>query len=119
MIRHCVLFTLCRENWDFISRLDDYCKEELYFWKENMVNINTRYCFVSKAPSYFVSSDASATGGAAIIDFNDDFVCRKMWSESERGQSSTWRELSVVFFAIICHSVERIDHTLSGLLIVK
>jgi len=95
MTRHCVLFTLCRDNWDSISLLDDYCKEELYFWKEKMVNINTRYCFVSKVPSYFVYSDASATGVGAIIDFNNDFVCHKMWSENERGQSSTWRELSV------------------------
>ena len=46
--RHCVLSTLCKDNCDSIFRLDDYCKEELYFWKENMVNINTRYSFVSK-----------------------------------------------------------------------
>ena len=48
MTRHCILSTLCRDKWDSISHLDDYCKEELYFWKENMVNIKTRYCFVSK-----------------------------------------------------------------------
>ena len=100
MTIHCVLSTLCRDNWDSISRLDDYCKAELYFWKENMVNINTRYCFVSKAPNYFVYSDASATGGGAIIDFNNDFACHKMWSENEKGQSSTWRELSVIEFSL-------------------
>lgn len=100
MTRHCVLSTLCRDNWDSISLLDDYCKEELYFWKENMVNINTRYCLVSKVPSYFVYSDASATGGGAIIDFNNDFVCHKTWSENERGQSSTWRQLSVIEFSL-------------------
>ncbi|CAH3127943.1 unnamed protein product [Porites lobata] len=94
MTRHCVLSTLCKDNWDSVFRLDDYCKEELYFWKENMVNINSRYCFVSKDPIYFVYSDASATGGGAIIDFNNDFVCHKIWSGNERVQSSTWRELS-------------------------
>ena len=99
MTRHCVFSTLCRDNWDSISLLDDYCKAELYyFWL--MVNINTRYCFVSKVPSYFVYSDASATGGGAIIDFNNDFVCHKMWSENERGQSSTWRELPVNEFSL-------------------
>ena len=56
--------------------------------------------FVSKVPSYFVYSDASGTGGRAIIDFNNDFVCHKMWSESERCQSSTWRELSVIEFSL-------------------
>ena len=65
-----------------------------------MVNINIRYCFVSKDPSYFVYSDASATGGGAIIDFNNDFLCHKMWSENERVQNSTWRELSVVEFSL-------------------
>ena len=43
MTRHCALSTLCKDNWDSVFRLDDYCKEELYFWKDNMVNINTRY----------------------------------------------------------------------------
>lgn len=64
------------------------------------VDINTRYCFVSKDSSYFVYSDASATGGGAIIDFNNDFVCHRMWSENERGQSLTWRELSVFEFSL-------------------
>ncbi|XP_068757760.1 uncharacterized protein [Montipora capricornis] len=100
MTRQCPLSTSCGDNWDSISLLDDYCKEELYFWKENMVNINTRYCFVSKVRSYFVYSDASATGGGAIIDFNNDFVCHKTWSENEKGQSSTWRELSVIEFSL-------------------
>ena len=101
MTRHCVLSTLCKDNWDSVFRLDDYCKEELYFWKDNMVNINTRYCFVSKDPSYFVYSDASATrGGGAIIDFINDFVCHKMWTESESVHSSTWRELAVIDFSL-------------------
>lgn len=65
-----------------------------------MVNINTRYCFVRKDPSYFVYSDASATGGGAITDFNNDFVSDKMRSENERSQSSTWRELSVIEFSL-------------------
>ena len=74
MTRHCVMSTLCVDNWDSVFCLDDYCKEELYFWKDNLINLNSRYCFVSKDPSYFVYSDASATGGGAFIDFNNDFV---------------------------------------------
>ena len=65
-----------------------------------MVNINSRYCFLSKDPSYFVYSYASATGGGAIIDFNNDFVCHKMWLEKESVQSSTWRELTVKEFSL-------------------
>ena len=100
MTRHCVMSTLCEDRWDSVFCLDDYCKEELYFWKDNLVCINSRYCFVSKDPSYFVYSDASATGGGAFIDFNNDFVCHKMWTENESFQSSTWRELSVIEFAL-------------------
>ena len=90
MTRHCVLSTLCKDNWDSVFRLDNHCKEELYFWKDNMVNIN----------SYFVYSDASATRSGAIIDSNNDFVCHKMWTENESIQSSTWKELSVIEFSL-------------------
>lgn len=65
-----------------------------------MINLNSRNCFVSKDPSYFVYSDASATGGGAFIDFNNDFVCHKVWTENESLQSSTWRELSVIEFSL-------------------
>ena len=100
MTRHGVMSTLCENRWDSVFCLDDYCKEELYFWKDNLVCMNSRYCFVSKDPSYFVYSDASATGGGAFIDFNNDFVCHKMWTENESFQSSTWRELSLFEFAL-------------------
>ena len=100
MTRHCVMSTLCEDKWDSVFCLDDYCKEELYFWKDNLVNINSRYCFVSKDPGYFVYSDASATGGGAYIDFNNDYVCHKMFTVSECLQSSTWRELSVIEFSL-------------------
>ncbi|CAH3135751.1 unnamed protein product, partial [Pocillopora meandrina] len=36
MTRHCVMSTLCVDNWDSVFCLDDYCKEELYFWKDNL-----------------------------------------------------------------------------------
>ena len=114
MSRHCVLSTLCKDNWDSVFRLDDYSKEELYFWKDNMVDINTRYCSVTKGPSYFVYLNASVTGGRAIFDLNNDFFCHKMWSESESVQSSTRRELSVIEFSFN-HSPQCLkDHTLSG-----
>ena len=98
--RHCVMSTLCVDHWDSVFCLDDYCREELNFWKDNLINLNSRNCFVSKDPSYFVYSDDSATGGGAFIDFNNDFVCHKVWTENESLQSSTWRELSVIEFSL-------------------
>ena len=61
MTRHCVMSTFCIDNWDSVFCLDDYCKEELFFWNDNLINLNSSNCLVSKDPSYFVYSDASAT----------------------------------------------------------
>ena len=36
MARHCVMYTLCCDQWDLEFRLDDYCQEELFFWKNNV-----------------------------------------------------------------------------------
>ena len=65
------------------------------------MNLNSRYCFVSKNTGYLVYSDACATGGGAFIDFNNDFVRRKEWTVNESLQSSTWRELSVIEFSLL------------------
>ena len=100
MTRHCVMSTLCSDRWDTEFYLDDYCQEELYFWKTNLVNINNRYCFAYTCPSSFVYSDASATGCGSVIGFNSEYVCHKMWTGSESLQSSTWRELSVIEFSL-------------------
>ena len=100
MTRHCVMSTLCSDRWDTEFYLDDYCQEELYFWKTNLVNINNRYCFAYTCPSSFVYSDASATGCGSVIGFNSEYVCHKMWTGSESLQSSTWRELSAIEFSL-------------------
>ena len=61
--------------------------------------MNSRYCFLSKDPIYFVYSDASASGGGAYITCSNDYVSQ-MWLENECLQSSTWRELSFIEFAL-------------------
>ena len=100
MTRHCVMSTLCSDRWDTEFHLDDYCQEELYFWKANLININTRYCFAYTCPSSFVYSDASATGCGSVIGFNNEYVCHRMWTDSESIQSSTWRELCAIEFSL-------------------
>ena len=60
MTRHRVMSTLCVDSWVSVFRLDAYCKEELFFWKDNLVNLKSRNCFVSKDPSYFDYADGSA-----------------------------------------------------------
>ena len=67
-----IMSTLCSDRWDTEFHLDDHCQEELYFWKTNLININTRYCFAYTCPSSFVYSDASATGCGSVIGFNNE-----------------------------------------------
>ena len=70
----------------------------MFFWKNNVRNINSRDCFVNTYPSNFVYSDASATGCGSVIGFNNEYVCHKMWTEFESSQSSTRRELYAIEF---------------------
>ena len=100
MTRHCVMSTLCCDQWDLEFRHDDYCQKELFFWKNNVRNINSRDCFVSTCPSHFVYSDASATGCGSVIGFNNEYACHKTWTEFESSQSSTWRELYAIEFSL-------------------
>ena len=101
MIRHCVMSTLCVDKWDSVFCLDNYCREEFYFWKGNLINLNSRNCFESKDPNYFVYSDASATGGGAFIDFNDDFVCHKVWLAKLNMEGVICNRIFIAIFCLI------------------
>jgi len=90
------MFTFCNDLWEF--HLDDYCQEELYFWRTNLININNRYCFAYECPSSFVNSYASATGCGSAFAFNNEYVCHRMWTD-ENLQSSTCREESAIEFS--------------------
>ena len=82
-----------------------------------MVNINTRYCFVSKDHSYFVYSDASAAGGGVIIDFNNDLGATKCVRRTR--EFKVQRGRSCLLLSFHCNHLSQCwkDHTLSGLLI--
>ena len=100
MTKHCVMSTLCCDQWDLEFRLDNYCQEELFFWENNVRNINSRDCFVSTCPSHFVYSDDSATSCGSVIGLNNEYVCHKMWTAFESSQSSTCRELYAIEFSL-------------------
>ncbi|CAH3199245.1 unnamed protein product [Porites evermanni] len=79
MTRHCIMSTLSAQHWDAKVKMDSYCIEELYFWRNNLNSIKVRDCFPFNKPQRFAYSDASATG------------C---------GSSSTWRELAAIDFSL-------------------
>ena len=90
----------CAPYWDAILELDQYTKDEIIFWKENIDFVKSRFCFLDRKPHVFGFSDASASGCGAVISLDSQHVCHKLWDSSEASKSSTWRELAAIDFAI-------------------
>ena len=100
MTRHCAMSIASAPTWDDVFHLDDYCKREIYFWRDNLKNLNEKHCFLYNKPSSFAYSDASDTGCGSLITMNETILCHKMWLPHEKAKSSTWRELAAIEFAI-------------------
>ena len=100
LTRHCSMSVASADRWDKVFQLDIYCIKEIMFWKKNICTMNARDCFLGREPKRFVYSDACETGCGATVTLNDDHVCHKLWDETERSQSSIWRELAAIRFAL-------------------
>ena len=94
--------TLSAQHWDSKVKMDPYCIEELYFWKNNLNSIKVLDCFLLNKPQRFAYSDARATGCVSIITLNEECVCHKLWEPSEcsKNSNSTWRELAAIDFSL-------------------
>jgi len=66
--------------------------------------INGTFRVVTDSPhrisTYVVYSDANAIECGADLDIDGEQVCNKQWDLVEHRQSSTWRELSAILFAL-------------------
>ena len=102
MTRYCSISIAASQDWDTKFVLDNFCRRELHFWKDNVSLLNTKVISDDpiKKSCYFVYSDASGTGCGAHIDVNGEQVCHKQWDDDESRKSSTWRELSAIEFAL-------------------
>ena len=100
MTRHCVLSTLSVQHWEDKIELDQYCIEELRFWRANLNSLKARDCFLIHKPQRFVYSDASATGCGSVFTLNEEHICHRLWEPSECSKSSTWRELAAIDFSL-------------------
>ena len=90
-----------RQGWDSCVDLDPFARKELEFWKDNVSNLNSRsFLNTVRTPSRIVYSDAGATGCAAFIAIDDPPVSHINWDSFQMNQSSTWRELHCVSFAL-------------------
>ena len=90
-----------RSTWDFRFNigLHNDCLSEIFFWKNNIVNLNSRPIMPYQAPFLLSFSDASNVACGAYLVGTEE-VSHRMWSSSEAEKSSTSRELKAVHFAL-------------------
>ena len=74
--RHCQMTIAIAEHWDTPMILDEYCKDEIVFWKNNIHLRNFKNCFVFRKPQRVTFSDASNIACGAVSYINDgELVC--------------------------------------------
>ena len=93
-----------RVNWDAplnISRRVDLITELIY-WQNNLRRLNGKTSFDNECRIYPIKvySDSSSYAGAAFIENQNEAVCHRMFSEAEKAQSSTARELMAIDLAV-------------------
>lgn len=104
MTRHMYFVINSRNNWD--SPLDiSHCTEllqELCYWKSQVRYLNGGCKFHSKSRIYplKIYSDSSSVASAAFVQNMHQMVCHQMFSDIEKSQSSTYRELMAVDLAL-------------------
>ena len=87
-------------NWNSMVSLTPGCVEELNFWKVNLVYINGVPLWpIKRKPSRIVYSDASISACGSFVTL-DGTVFHQNWSDFERSQSSTFRELLAVLLSL-------------------
>lgn len=90
-----------RASWDNAMIVDADSIRELCFWQRAASKLNSKsLVFKRRMPSRVIYSDASNTGCAAFVSMNGRPLCHKNWNEIELNQSSTWRELKCVQYAL-------------------
>ncbi|VDI55329.1 Hypothetical predicted protein [Mytilus galloprovincialis] len=71
--------------------------EQLQFWKLYISEVNVKHFSVDESCHSIIYSDASDTGFGGYIVEAPQNIAHGMWVESERSNSSTWKELSAAY----------------------
>ncbi len=105
--RHLYEFVQTAPAWDCLCRLGAAQKTELRFWSVWVKKLNNRGLSICSkieildVPKLFLSTDASETGAGGILGTDRGFkIANTSWSVDEAANSSTWRELKAVEFAL-------------------
>lgn len=100
------MYAVIKEKISWFSRvkMSEEALEEIKFWQLNIDFVNEVPAWTNEfKPTKLVYSDASDHACAAFVQ-KPNVVFHQNWSESEKGKSSTWRELKAVCLAIESYS---------------
>ena len=87
-------------TWNACVHLSSEALSELNFWKSNVASLNGIPIWpLVRKPSKIVYSDASASACASFIEFEGK-IFHQNWSDFEKAQSSTYRELLAVSLSL-------------------
>ena len=96
-------------SWNSYIKLSESSLEQLVFWRNNFQLVNVKHFTLDESCQQIVFSDASGTGyGGYIVETPID-IAHGMWLDSEKGNSSTWKELTAVKQVLLS-----LIHILSG-----
>lgn len=89
-------------SWDGRLNILNYpnAHKEIIFWRDNINALNNRTVLKDHTLKLIVSSDASDKGIGAIC-VSKSLICHRPFNSRERNNSSTWRELEAIHFALI------------------
>ena len=87
-------------SWDTkLNRFHfDGVNRDLLFWKNNIKVLNCRYIKNFKPRQLLCYSDASSVALGAVLDKHQ--IVHKNLNSEEQKESSTWRELYAIFYAL-------------------
>ena len=80
---------------------NDKAIQEIVFWWNNLLRLNSRVLYPYQIPTVFISSGASNHAlSAQFLKVGREYICFKNFSECEIKKSSTWRELLTIQFVL-------------------
>ncbi len=98
--RHMYKTIESRDSWSSKVNLSAGTIAELEFWARNLIAVNGHPIKPVISATSAVYSDASDSGfGGFSVQFSNS-ICASLWSDSERSESSTNRELRAILYVL-------------------
>ena len=97
-------------TWEWKLRLSEEARDELKFWAENLVSLNSSPLRRSQVPvlvNFLLAGDASGVGGFLGNFSSNETLLSLPFSPEQMEQSSTWRELFVLHSFYTSKGAER------------